>query len=79
VQQIKHYEIEITGEKIKPSKTLINVDELLLTKDEQLMVSIRVERADVARCLLKVTKDNIAIRDAVVKVSTSASEGYELV
>ena len=51
----------------------------MLSKDEQLMVSIRVERSDIAKCSLKVSKDGQPIRDAVIKVSSGGTEGYELI
>jgi len=43
------------------------------------MVSIRVERSDMARCFLKVMKDNQPVRDTVIKCSVAQNDGYELV
>lgn len=45
------------------------------------MVSIRVERSDVAKCMIRVVKDGLAVRDALIKISTqeSVNDGYEIV
>ena len=52
------YEIEISGETIKTVNSLLNVDEIL-TNQEQLYVSTRVERTDILKCLIKAPEDAV--------------------
>ncbi|KAM3138191.1 hypothetical protein pb186bvf_009654 [Paramecium bursaria] len=58
IQQVSSYEIEISGETIKTINSLLNVDEIL-TNQEQLYVSTRVERTDILKCLIKAPEDAV--------------------
>lgn len=70
VQMIKQYEIEVEGENIKQSKTVLNVEDILDAScpEQAVIVSTRVERSDVQKCYVRVCVGGECTRDAMIKI-----------